>query len=51
MKIKKPELPNIIDGVFNDTKFICKLEYEFLNSGLNKLYEERYSQIAEYFDE
>ena len=37
--------------VFNDTKFICKLEYEFLNSGLNKMYEERYSQIAEYYDE
>ena len=37
--------------VFNDTKFICKLEYEFLNSGLNKIYEEKYSQIAEYFDE
>ena len=35
--------------VFNDTKFICKLEYEFLNSGLNKLYEERYSEIAEYY--
>lgn len=37
--------------VFNDTKFLCKLEYEFLNSGLNKMYEERYLQIAEYFDE
>ena len=37
--------------VFNDTKFICKLEYEFLNSGLNKIYEERYSEIADYFDE
>lgn len=37
--------------VFNDTKFISKLEYEFLNSGLNKMYEERYSQIAEYYDD
>lgn len=24
------------------------IEYEFLNSGLSKLYEERYSEIAEY---
>ena len=37
--------------VFNDTRFINKLEYEFLNSGLSKVYEERYAQVAEYFDE
>ena len=37
--------------VFNDTKFINKLEYEFLNSGLSKMYEGRYAQVAEYFDE
>lgn len=35
--------------VFNDTKFICKLEYEFINSGLNKLYNERYSEIENYY--
>ena len=37
--------------VFNDAKFICKLEYEFLNCGLSKIYNEKYLKIADYFDE
>ncbi len=36
--------------LFNDTKFICKLEYEFLNSGLSKIYDERYSDVKDLFE-
>lgn len=37
--------------VFNDTKFICKLEYEYLNSGLSKLYSEKYDEVKYLYGE
>lgn len=36
--------------IFNDTNYIHKIEYEFINSGLNKLYEDKYSEISEYYE-
>lgn len=32
--------------IFNDTKFICKLEYGFLNRGLSQLYEDSAKSIG-----
>ena len=40
--------------IFLFVNLLCSdssFEYEFLNSGLSKVYEERYEQVAEYFDE
>ena len=31
--------------LFKDTRFITKLKYEYLNSSLNKIYQERYVEI------
>lgn len=39
-----------ISRVFNDTKFISKLEYEFLNSNLSDIYEKRYSEVVNYYE-
>ena len=36
--------------VFNDTKFISKLEYEFINSGLSEAYEKKYAEIEQYYE-
>lgn len=35
--------------IFSDTKFINKLEYEFINSGLNDLYNSQYAEIEQYY--
>ncbi len=38
-----------IARIFGDYKFMTKLEYEFINSGMSKIYEEKYADIALYY--
>ncbi len=38
-----------ISRLFSDTRFLTKLEYEYINSGLSKIYEEKYADIALYY--
>lgn len=35
--------------IFSDTRFISKLEYEFINSGLNEYYDAKYAEIEQYY--
>ncbi len=38
-----------ITRLFKDTKFISQLEYEYINSGMSEIYNEKYSDISLYY--
>ena len=38
-----------ITRLFSDIKFLTKLEYEYINSGMSKIYEEKYADISLYY--
>ena len=37
--------------IFNDSKFIAQLEYEFINSGVSEIYDEQYNEVEKYFSD
>lgn len=38
-----------VTRLFSDIKFLTKLEYEYINSGMSEIYEEKYADISLYY--
>lgn len=38
-----------VTRLFSDISFLTKLEYEYINSGMSKIYEEKYADISLYY--